>query len=30
MQRPGARPVPCALPLDLETNVRETLRVLEM
>ena len=29
MARPHARPVPCAHPLDLETNVRETLRVLE-
>ncbi|MEN3940161.1 glycosyltransferase family 4 protein [Prosthecobacter sp. SYSU 5D2] len=30
MARPHARPVPCAHPLDLETNVRETLRVLEI
>ena len=29
MANPQARPVPCAYPLDLETNVRETLRVLE-
>lgn len=28
--RPGARPVPSSLPLDLDTNVRETLRVLEL
>jgi UDP-glucose:(heptosyl)LPS alpha-1,3-glucosyltransferase len=30
MDKPGARPVLCLRPLDLETNVRETLRVLEM
>ncbi len=30
MARPEARPVSCAYPLDLETNVRETLSVLEM
>ncbi|TDU81471.1 UDP-glucose:(heptosyl)LPS alpha-1,3-glucosyltransferase [Prosthecobacter fusiformis] len=29
MARPQARPVLCEHPLDLETNVRETLRVLE-
>jgi UDP-glucose:(heptosyl)LPS alpha-1,3-glucosyltransferase len=29
MAQKSARPVPCAYPLDLETNVRETLRVLE-
>lgn len=29
MARPEARPVPCEHALDLETNVRETLRVLE-
>ncbi len=28
--RPGCRPVPSRLPLDLETNVRETLKVLEL
>jgi len=27
---PAARPVPSSRPLDLDTNVRETLRVLEM
>ena len=30
MQKPGARPVLCLRPLDLDTNVRETLRVLEL
>lgn len=30
MDKPGARPVLCLRPLDLETNVRETLRVLEL
>lgn len=29
MNKKSARPVPCAHPLDLETNVRQTLRVLE-
>lgn len=29
MQRPEAKPVSCAYSLDLETNVRETVRVLE-
>lgn len=29
MQKPQVRPVPCDQALDLETNVRETLRVLE-
>ena len=28
--RPGCRPVPSSQPLDLDTNVRETLRVLEL
>lgn len=28
--RPASRPVPCSKPLDLDTNVRETLRVLEL
>lgn len=30
MQRPQSRPVACAHPLDLDTNVAETLRVLEI
>lgn len=30
MNRSEARPVSCAYPLDLETNVRETVRVLEL
>jgi UDP-glucose:(heptosyl)LPS alpha-1,3-glucosyltransferase len=28
--RPTTRPVPSSQPLDLDTNVRETLRVLEL
>jgi UDP-glucose:(heptosyl)LPS alpha-1,3-glucosyltransferase len=30
LNRRHVRPVPCAQPLDLDTNVRETLRVLEI